>query len=185
MPSGGPDAPFSVRSRRVVERRLARLRDRFGSVPVVSRTVENGPERFAHGVELVDRGHVGSGGAVVTRETDDGRAVLLIRHPDGPVWGPPGGRHEPGERLTATARREVREETTVTCRPTGVARAELKRYVHRDDPELRGYLLEVVFHAEYVAGTPDASRDDEALAARWAPVDDLPAERVDWLDRLV
>jgi ADP-ribose pyrophosphatase YjhB (NUDIX family) len=180
-PPRDPSPPVSVRSRRAVERRLARLRERFGEFPVETLTVENDPERFAHGVDTVESGHVGSAGAVV--RADD--RVLLIRHPDGPVWGPPGGGHEPGERLVETARREVREETGVACRVTGVALATRKRYVHADDPERRGYLLEVLFDADHVRGDPDASADDEVLAAAWVDVDDLPDERVDRLDRLV
>jgi 8-oxo-dGTP diphosphatase len=58
-------------------------------------------------------------GAVVAR---DG-ALLLVRHqkPDrDPYWVLPGGRLEPGESIPACAEREVREETGLTARFSGV-----------------------------------------------------------------
>lgn len=58
-------------------------------------------------------------GAVVTR---DG-ALLLVRHqkPDrDPYWVLPGGRLEPGESIPACAEREVREETGLSARFSGV-----------------------------------------------------------------
>jgi hypothetical protein len=70
----------------------------------------------------------------------------------------------------------VRGETNVECRVVDVFHAERKRFVNRDDPEQRGYLLEVVFEAEYDSGIPDASNDDEILEAHWF---DSPPESVD------
>jgi ADP-ribose pyrophosphatase YjhB (NUDIX family) len=58
-------------------------------------------------------------GAVVAR---DG-ALLLVRHqkPDRvPYWVLPGGRLEPGESIPACAEREVREETGLSARFSGV-----------------------------------------------------------------
>ena len=58
-------------------------------------------------------------GAVVAR---DG-ALLLVRHqkPDrDPYWVLPGGRLEPGESIPACAEREVREETGISARFSGV-----------------------------------------------------------------
>jgi len=168
---------LAERSRREVERRVARLREKYGEFPVEQLTVENDPSYFEHGREYIEAGHVGAAGAVIRR--DDGCA-LLIYHSEEETWGPPGGGHEPGETLEETALREVREETTVECRLTGVFRAERKRFVHADDPERRGYLLELFFEAAYVSGTPDASGDDEVTAARWFA--EPPAEDLDfWL----
>lgn len=155
---------LAERSRHEVERRVARLRAEFGEFPVEQLTVENDPSYFEHGREYIEGGHVGAAGMVIHRE--DGR-VLLIYHSEAETWGPPGGGHEPGETLEETALREVRKETTVECQLTGVFRAERKRFVHEEDPEQRGYLLELFFKAEYVSGTPDASGDDEITAARW------------------
>jgi len=155
---------LAERSRREVTRRLDRLRERYGEFPVERRTVENDPAFFDHGKEYIDGGHVGAAGALIRRE--DGR-VLLIYHGEAEAWGPPGGGHEPGETLEETARREVHEETTVECRIVDVFHAERKRFVDETDPERRGYLLEAIFEAAYVSGTPDATDDDEVTDARW------------------
>ncbi|RJQ81209.1 NUDIX domain-containing protein [Pseudonocardiaceae bacterium YIM PH 21723] len=43
-------------------------------------------------------------------QNDDGQ-VLMIHRVDNDLWAVPGGGHEPGESITDTVRREVREET--------------------------------------------------------------------------
>ena len=155
---------LAERSRRAVDERIDRLREEYGEFPVETRTVENTSERFADGIEYFESGRRGAAGALVH---DDRGRVLLIEHPEGPVWGPPGGGHEPGERFEETARREVREESGVECEITGVFHVERKRFVDGRDPERRGYLAEVTFAAEHVSGTPDASADPEVLGADW------------------
>lgn len=154
---------FAQRSRRECNRRLDRLRDEFGAFPVEQRTVENDPSRFEEGRAYIETGHVGAAGALVRSE----QGTLLVYHGDGALWGTPGGGHEPGECLTETAVREVREEAAVTCRPVDVFFAERKRFVNAADQEQRGYLLELVFDAEYVDGVPDAASDDEIQEAGW------------------
>jgi bis(5'-nucleosidyl)-tetraphosphatase len=52
-----------------------------------------------------------SAGVVVVRRTDGGWRVLLLRVYN--YWDCPKGLVEPGEDALATARREVREETTI------------------------------------------------------------------------
>jgi bis(5'-nucleosidyl)-tetraphosphatase len=52
-----------------------------------------------------------SAGAIVLRNTSDGWRVLLLRVYN--YWDCPKGLVEPGEEPLATARREVREETTI------------------------------------------------------------------------
>lgn len=86
----------------------------------------------------------------------------------------PGGGHEPGETFVDTATREVWEEAGVDCEVTGVWRAVLKRFVREDEPERRGYLVELFFTAEQVGGEAavhperwDESEDEEVLDARW------------------
>ena len=155
---------IAERSRRAVDERIDRLREEYGAFPVETRTVENSPERFEDGIEYFEAGHRGAAGALVR---DDRGRVLLIEHPEGPVWGPPGGGHDPGERFEETARREVQEESGIECEITGVFHVERKRFVDESDPERRGYLAEVTLEAEHVAGTPDASADPEVLEADW------------------
>ena len=150
-----------------VERRIERLRERYGDFEVFEETVENDPEFFEHGRKLVEEGWRGDAGAWVT---DDEDRALLIRHADAPEkWGIPGGGHEPGETHAETALREVREETGVECEITGVWRARRKEIVLETDPDQRFWMLTVWFEAS--AGSDDSNEvtisDEEILEARW------------------
>ena len=169
--------PLSVRSRRTVDGILADLRAEFGTFPILEWTAVNDPAFFEHGVEIFEVGHRGGAGA---RVTDDEGQLLFIREPRLPeTWVMPGGGHEPGESFPETACREVWEETGVDCELTGVWRAVRKRFVHQENPERRGYLLEVFFTAERVGGEAgvyperwDESEDEQVLKVRW--FDDVP-----------
>lgn len=55
-------------------------------------------------------------GAVVTRKVSAGREVLLVHRPKYNDWSFPKGKQDPGEHVTATAAREVLEETGVEIR---------------------------------------------------------------------
>lgn len=174
--------PFAVRSRRAADATLTDLEVEFGEFPVVEYTDVNDPDYFEHGVDIFEAGHRGAAGARVT--DDDGR-VLLIREPRLPeTWVMPGGGNEAGESFPETARREVWEEAGVDCELTGVWRAMRKRFVHRDDPQRRGYLLEVFFTADHVGGDAgtyperwDESEDEAVLSVRW--FDEVPAAAMD------
>lgn len=163
--------PISVRSRREADRRIDALRETYSEFPVHEETVENDPDFFAHGREFFEAGGRGGAGA---RVTDDAGRVLLIRHHRDPErWVLPGGGHEPGESIAETAVREVWEETGVDCEITGVWQVKRRRFVHREDPERRGYLLSVFFTADYGGG--EAGRyperwddeDEEILDVEW------------------
>jgi 8-oxo-dGTP pyrophosphatase MutT (NUDIX family) len=171
---------LAERSRREVEGRIDRLREEYGAFPAETETVENDPEFFQHGVEMIESGRVGGAGALV--RDAEGR-VLLGYHSDAEVWGWPGGGHEPGETIPETAVREVREETGVRIEIRGVWHARRRRFVHEETPERRAYLLEVVFAGvPAVQGqAPDTSDDDEIAAAEWFPPDDFPTPVADRL----
>lgn len=163
--------PLSVRSRRAADRELTRLREAYGEFPVRRVTKLNDPEFFEHGVEYVESGHRGAAGARVV--DDDGR-ILLTREARAPeTWILPGGGHEPGESFEETARRELWEEAGVDIEPTGVWRVDRKRFLHRENPERRGYLLELFFTAEPVGGEAGTyperwdGGNEEILEARW------------------
>src|SRR3954467_4740099 len=55
-------------------------------------------------------------GAGVTRKGPEGREVLLVHRPKYDDWSFPKGKQDPGEHVTATAVREVLEETGVEIR---------------------------------------------------------------------
>jgi 8-oxo-dGTP diphosphatase len=57
-----------------------------------------------------------SAGAVVTRKGPAGRELLLVHRPKYDDWSFPKGKQDPGEHVTATAVREVLEETGVEIR---------------------------------------------------------------------
>ena len=53
-------------------------------------------------------------GAVIARQTENGREILLIRHVNGGHWAFPKGHMEGNETESETALREIREETGLT-----------------------------------------------------------------------
>ena len=162
--------PISLRSRRASDRRLARLRAFDDEFRLSTETVENDPDFFADGRAFFEAG--GRGGAGV-RATDEAGRVLCIRDAREPErWNLPAGGHEPGEQFRDTARREAREETGVELRLTGVWAAKRRRFVHREEPARRGYLLAVFFTATPIDATvrldpDDWDGDEEILDADW------------------
>jgi len=108
-------------------------------------------------------------GAVVFKD----QQVLLVRrgHPPGQgQWAIPGGSVHLGETLQQAAEREVLEETAVTVR----ARQPIYTFdlVDRDaDGRVRFHYVIVDLAADYISGNPCAG--DDALEARWVPVDEL------------
>jgi ADP-ribose pyrophosphatase YjhB (NUDIX family) len=108
-------------------------------------------------------GWLGDAGVWVT-DADD--RVVMIRHPDAPDrWGIPGGGHEPGETLSETARRELREETGLRCRLTDIVHARRTEIALETDPDERIYMLTVLFSGVCVGG--ELRAEDELLDARW------------------
>ena len=157
------------RSRRRVDRALSSLRERFGEFAVDEQVWERSPpaydavrERFAAGT---------LGGAVAWLTNEDGE-VLLVRHADREGWAGPGGKHEPGESLSETVRREVREETGVDCRVTDVRLAQRIEFRDETDPDRPPIeRLIPIFGARYEGGEA-RSREDVIAAVRW--FDDSP-----------
>ncbi|PSP78154.1 ADP-ribose pyrophosphatase [Halobacteriales archaeon QS_1_68_20] len=158
------------RSRERVRRALADLDDEFGVEWTVEDRWQVDPDDYDRTVERFEAGTVGGAGAWV--RNDDG-AVLLVQREGYDAWQEPSGKHEPGETLAVTARREVREETGVTVDLGSVGLAQQVEIVdaERDRPPLHGLVL--VFHAEY-AGGEVRPREGEIAAARW--FDERPDE---------
>jgi ADP-ribose pyrophosphatase YjhB (NUDIX family) len=113
--------------------------------------------------EYPDRPWVGVG-IVVWR----GDEILLVRRAKPPrlgEWSIPGGAQSLGETVFEAAIREVREETGVTIRPTGiitVVDSVIRDAIQR--PRFHYTLVEV--SADWVAG--DAVAADDVDEVRWA-----------------
>lgn len=99
--------------------------------------------------------------------------VLLVRRSDNGRWAPVTGIVEPGEHPAETARREVLEETGVSCR------VELLAGVNVEEPTVHvngdhAQYLDHTFRCRYLAGAAHVA-DDESSEVAWFELDDLPA----------
>jgi len=145
----------------------ATLADRCGTVPTRERTVpalDHAPP--AHPDDLFPWASV----CIVTR----GDEVLMLRDADHGTleWEPPGGKGRPDERPADTARREVREETGVTCDVTDLLLVErLQFHYGGDDPYP---VAQAVFAGPYVGGEAEA-REATIESTGWFDAHDLPS----------
>lgn len=95
------------------------------------------------------------------------RFLLTQERKYGSSWSIPGGRVEPGERLTDACVREVLEETAVPVRLDGIYRVE-----HAPGPN--GSRVRVIFAATPCDDTPPKSvADEESLKAAWLTLDEI------------
>ncbi len=111
--------------------------------------------------------------------------VLLVqrsKQPDAGLWGFPGGHVEWGETVLHAAQRELREETSIIAEPLHYLDNLdlLRRDV--DGAVLSHYLL-VGVACRYQAGEPVAG--DDALDARWFPIDRIRRGDLDMSDRVI
>lgn len=118
--------------------------------------------------------------AVIVHDLDQGRIVLLQRGEGAKygqgLWDLPIGKADPGEPVTATAVRELREETGL------VVRAEALRLAHvvhgAWGVESPNGFLTVVFVAHEWEGEPENREPGKHTRVCWTPLDDLPADFV-------
>ena len=104
-----------------------------------------------------------------------GDSVLLIRRGTPPrqgEWSLPGGRIEPGERAVEAALRELREETGVEAKITG-----LIDVVDGLFPEAGRHYVLIDYAARWVSGEPVAG--DDALEARFVTLDEVES-LIEW-----
>jgi 8-oxo-dGTP diphosphatase len=116
---------------------------------------------------------------VLIKERRDGPEILLIQRGHRPFaghWALPGGFVDENEPLEAAARRELFEET-------GLESPELRQLGAFGDPgrDPRGWTVSVVFWTR-VAGDVTPHAGDDASAARWWSLNDLPPLAFDHAD---
>ena len=109
---------------------------------------------------------------VVLRKNRDTPEILLIQRGKDPFagsWAFPGGFVNENEDLEAAARRELQEET-------GLSGLTLFQFQAVGTPgrDPRGHTISVVFVATCPMENSDVEAADDAAAATWFPLDDLP-----------
>lgn len=114
--------------------------------------------------------------AVIVHDTAHDRVLLIQRGPNAKyaagMWELPVGKHEPGERITDTAVRELHEETGLVVQPESLRVAHLVHGLHGvDAPD--GFLT-VVFATHDWTGTPENREPTKHAALRWADPAALP-----------
>lgn len=111
---------------------------------------------------------VAAGGVVLERRDNHVR-VVLIHRPKYDDWSLPKGKAEPGESITETALREVKEETGLDCRI--IRELAQVRYSYRTGKDNLRPKTVHYFLMEPVGGRLEAP-GQEADAARWFDVDE-------------
>ncbi|WP_132057682.1 NUDIX hydrolase [Halorussus amylolyticus] len=154
---------LTKRSRRRVADAIDRLETEYGAFEVVEKTWDHPPEAYESVADRFDAGTHGGAGAWVRNDAGE---ALLVRHEGATAWSDPGGKHEPGETLEDTARREVREEAGVEVELTGIRQAHRIAVRGPRDERPRIYRLIIIFDAEYVSGDV-RPREGEIAEAKW------------------
>jgi ADP-ribose pyrophosphatase YjhB (NUDIX family) len=93
----------------------------------------------------------------------DGRVLLVNAYPgfQKSLWCTPGGGCTPGEAVTETLRREVREETGLDIRPGALAGVS-----EFHDPEDGFHQVDLFFHATASGSLEAVWRDPEGVVSR-------------------
>jgi 8-oxo-dGTP diphosphatase len=107
---------------------------------------------------------VRAAGGVVVRSADRGDVeVALVHRPSYDDWTFPKGKYLPGEDDLDTARREVEEETGLTCRIDGPL-GTVEYRDRKDRPKIVVYWLMTPLAGEF---RPSAEVDE----MRWVPIE--------------
>ena len=113
-------------------------------------------------------------GVVALRAGASGLEVLLIQRgklPRQGEWSIPGGRQEWGETLHSAAHRELVEETGVSVRDLRLIDV-VDGLMLEADGSLGRHLTLIDYLGIWTGGDPRPG--DDAVAAKWVPVADLP-----------
>ncbi|WP_346012282.1 NUDIX domain-containing protein [Streptomyces sp. SID3343] len=118
--------------------------------------------------------------SVIVHDRANGRVVLLRRGDDRPfapgLWSLPSGKGAPGEPITHTAVRELREETGLEVEPQAL---RLTHVTHSaESPEAPEGFVVLVFAAQEWGGDPVNAEPDKHSAVAWCDTDDLPTDFV-------
>ncbi|MDH6110328.1 8-oxo-dGTP pyrophosphatase MutT (NUDIX family) [Kitasatospora sp. MAP12-15] len=114
--------------------------------------------------------------AVIVHDRETGRVVLLQRGPRAKfaqgMWDLPVGKSEPGEPITETAVRELKEETGLVVDPEAL---QLAHVIHgaRGVEAPNGFLT-VVFAAHSWSGDPVNVEPEKHAQVGWISVDAIP-----------
>lgn len=111
--------------------------------------------------------------------TDDRGRVLLIHKVDNDLWALPGGGHDPGESITDTVVREVREETGIDVEVTNLVGTYTnpRHVMAYDDGEVRQQ-FSLCFTGRWTGGGSPREDGTEAKEVRWVEAADLPRLRI-------
>ncbi|MEU2075531.1 NUDIX domain-containing protein [Streptomyces sp. NPDC013489] len=119
--------------------------------------------------------------AVIVHDRATDRVVLLQRSEDAKfaqgMWDLPVGKSEPGEPITATAVRELYEETGLTVKPESL---EVAHVIHGAwGVEAPNGFLTVVFAAHEWTGEPENREPRKHAQVCWVGIDVIPDAFVD------
>lgn len=161
---------ISRESRVRLVRHQADLAATYGEFPVVEQTWEVSRSAYQCERERFDERSLGGAGVWLANERGE---ILLVREEGDDAWADPGGKRESGESFEMAAQREVREETGVDCRLTGLRDFHEIEYRPPDgSPPM--YEAIVIFDGEHAGGEP-RSRSGEIADVGWFAE---PPERV-------
>jgi ADP-ribose pyrophosphatase YjhB (NUDIX family) len=118
--------------------------------------------------------------AVIVHDQDNHRVVLLQRGPKAKfaqgLWDLPTGKNDPGEPITETAVRELREETGLLVDPTSL---RLAHVIHGAwGVESPNGFLTVVFATHEWTGELTNPEPDKHSEVRWVDTTAIPQEFV-------
>jgi ADP-ribose pyrophosphatase YjhB (NUDIX family) len=119
---------------------------------------------------------VRAGVGVIARDNKSG-CVLLERRSDCGLWGIPGGRIEPGESIVDSATREMKEETGLDVKITGlfgVYSEQVGRIV--TFPDCVVHLVDTIVEAEIMGGELKCS--SESLEIKYFRIEEFPEDIV-------